>query len=152
MEVKIVTNTEVELRRNDGSETFILKASSVELTVSNGLVMDSIISASTNKILGSKLVLDAQVYQIDATIQGMDSGDYPNSSNYSDHDKGFRDELKRASLEWGYTASNGFDTLYYDSRTIDGVITEYSPLEDLEQRQARTYDATIEFSHLSNYV
>lgn len=147
-----MTDTEVELRRNDGSETFVLKATSVEMTVSNGLVTDSIISAASNQVLGSKLVLDAQTYQIDLEIQGMESGDYPNSASYSDDDKGFRDELKRASLEWGFTLADQFDVLYYDGRTIDGVLTEYSPVEDLSSRQARTYDATIEWTHLDAWV
>lgn len=147
-----MTSTEVELRRNDGTETFVVKATSVEMTVSNGLITDSIISAASNQVLGSKLVLDAQTYQIDVEIQGMETGDYPNSANYTDHDKGFRDELKRASLEWGFTLSDGFDVLYYDGRTIDGVITEYSPLEDLTQKQARTYDATVEWSHIDAWV
>lgn len=147
-----MTSTEVEIRRNDGDETFVCKAESVELVASNGLIMDSIISAVTNKVLGSKFVLEAVTYQIDLTIQGMEAGDYPNSASYTDHDKGFRDELYRACLEWGFTLSDDFDILYYDGRTIDGLITEYSPLEDLSQKQQRTYDATLEWTHLADYI
>lgn len=148
-----MTDTAVELQRNDGSESFTVKASSIEMTVSNGLVTDSIISALTNnRVLGSKLVLDAQTFQIDFVIQDMDGSDYPNSSAYSDNDKGYRDEMKRAALSWGYTLSDEFDVLLYDGRTIDGVITEFSPLEDLNQRPGRTYDAHLEFTHLSDYI
>jgi len=147
-----MTSTEVELRRNDSSETFVVKATSVEMTISNGLVTDSIVSGVSNAVMGGKLVLDAQTYQIDLEIQGMESNDYPNSGSYSDHDKGYRDELKRAALEWGFTAADGFDVLYYDGRTIDGVLTEFSPLEDLSSRQARTYDGTVEWTHLDAYI
>lgn len=147
-----MTTTETALRRNDGSEEFTLKCNSVEITISNGLVTDSIISAVSNEVLGSKYVLDAHTYQINITIQGHDSSDYPNSANYTDHDKGFRDELKRASLEWGFTLSDDFDVFYYDGRTIEGIITEYSPVEDLSQKQQRTYEAVVEFTALSNYV
>lgn len=150
----------VKLRRNDGSEVFRLKANRMETQVENGLVTDSIISAASRKVLGGKLVLEIQKYTIDFVIQGMTPSDYPNSSLYDgssastpdNDDYGFREELMRASKEWGYDTSNGFDTLEYDGRSIDGVITSFNPSEDTEQRPRRTYDASLEWTFLDAYV
>jgi hypothetical protein len=150
----------VELRRNDGSETFRLKADTVETAVENGLVTDSIISGASRAVLGGKLVLEIQRYTIDFVIQGMGPNDYPNSSTYDgssastpdNDDYGFREELMRASKEWGFDAGNGFDTLVYDGRQIDGVITAFNPVEDTSNRPARTYDATLEWTFLDGYI
>ena len=150
----------VRLVRNDGSETFRLKAERVETAVENGLVTDSIISAASRQVAGGKLVLELQTYTIDFVIQGMTAADYPNSSQYDgsgpstpdNDDYGFREELMRASKEWGFDASNGFDTLEYDGRSIDGVITAFNPVEDTSNRPARAYDATLEWTFLDAYV
>jgi hypothetical protein len=150
----------VRLRRNDGSEEFRLKADNVETSVENGLVMDSVISAASREILGGKLVLDLQRYTISIDIQGMTPDDYPNSGVYDgsspatpdDDDYGFRDELMRASKEWGFDVDNGFDTLVYDGREIDGVITAFDPSESMDESPGRTYSATLEWTFLDAYV
>ena len=146
------SNLAVRLVRNDGSETFRCKAQSTETQVENGLVTDSIISAGSRAVAGGKLVLELQRYQVDMVIQGMTAGDYPNSGTYSNHDRGFRDELLRASKEWGFDASNGFDVLNYDGRQIDGVITAFNPQENAESRPDGTYEATLEWTFLDAYV
>jgi len=149
----------VKLIRNDGSETFRLKAYNVETDVENGLITDSLASAF-RQVVGSKLRLDLQTYTVDFVIQGMTPDDYPNSSTYDgssastpdDDDYGFRDELIRASKEWGYDTNNGFDVLEYDGRQIDGVITSFNPTEDTDNRPGRTYDATLEWTFLNDFV
>lgn len=146
------TDLIVKARRNDGSEEFLIKAYSVDETVSNGLVTDSIVSAASRQVAGGKLVLDMQTHQIDFEIQGMEAGDYPNASSYTDHDKGFRDELVRASKEWGYTLSDGFDVLEYDGRIVGGVITEVKVTEDTRERVQATYEGTLEWTYLDAYV
>jgi len=155
-----MTDTRVELRRNDNSETFNLKATRVETEISNGLVTDSIISGVSRRVLGGKFVLDLRTFQIDIEIQGMDPVDYPNSSTYDgssadrpdDDDYGFRWELERAALEWGWTSSDGFDQLLYDGRTFNGVITNLAVTEDTATGKARTYDATVELTYLDSWV
>lgn len=147
-----MTESEVELRRNDGSETFVLKSSRVESEISNGLITDSIISGVSRAVVGGKFVLDLRTYDIDISIQGMEPSDYPNSGGYGDDDKGFRDELERAALEWGYTFSDGFDTLYYDGRMLNGVITNLSLTEDTESKPARQYTGAVEFTVLDRWV
>lgn len=150
----------VELRRNDGSETFRLKAYSVQTQVENGLVTDSIISGASRAVLGGKLVLEIQKYQIDFEIQGMGPNDYPNSATYDgssaatpdNDDYGFREELERASKEWGWDSSNGFDQLVYDGRQIDGVFTAFDITEDTSNRPARTYGGTLEWTFLNGWI
>ena len=149
----------VKLIRNDGSETFRLKANRVETDVENGLITDSLASAF-RQVVGSKLRLDLQTYIVDFQIQNMTAADYPNSGTYDgsspstpdNDDYGFRDELIRASKEWGYDTANGFDVLEYDGRQIDGVITSFNPTEDTEQRPGRTYTATLEWTFLNDFV
>jgi len=148
----MTTDTRVELRRNDGSEVFKLKSNRVETEISNGLVTDSIISGVSRAVVGGKFVLDLRTYDITIDIQGMDSGDYPNSSTYSDDDYGFRWELERAALEWGWTSGNGFDMFAYDGRTINGVITNLSVDEDTESSKPRTYSGTVEWTFLDAWV
>jgi len=147
-----MTTTEVILTRNDGSEQFTLKAEGVDRSVENGLVTDSIISAASRQVLGGKLVLSAETYQIDFPIQGMEAADYPNSGTYTDHDWGFNEELWRAAHEWGFTLSDGLDTLDYKDKTIEGVITLFNPTEDTNQNKPGAYEATLEFTHIDAYV
>jgi len=150
----------VRIVRNDGSETFRFKAERVETGVENGLITDSIISGASRAVAGGKLVLEIQRYNVDFVIQGMTPDDYPNAAVYDgssvstpdNDDYGFRDELMRASKEWGYDTTNGFDELVYDGRRISGVITAFDPSEDTSQRPARTYDATLEWTFLDAYV
>lgn len=156
----MATDTRVLLERNDGSETFRLKATRVETEISNGLVTDSLISGVTRAVVGGKFVLDLRTFTVSIDIQGMDPGDYPNSATYDgsspdspdDDDYGFRWELERAGLEWGWTSADGFDQLEYDGRTFDGVITNLSVTEDTDASKARTYEATIEFTYLDAFI
>lgn len=156
----MATDTRVELRRNDGSEVFKLKANRSETEISHGMATDSIISGVSREILGGKLVLEVRTIDVTVDIQGMESGDYPNSGTYDgstpsrpdDDDYGFRWELERASLEWGWDASNGFDRLYYDGRTFDGVFTNFSLDEDTEDGPPRHYSGTIEWSILDAWI
>ena len=156
----MATDTRVRLERNDGSEEFRIKSNRVETQISNGLVTDSVISGISRAVVGGKLVLDLRTFQIDFEIQGMDSDDYPNAASYDgsdsahpdDDDYGYRWELEDAALEWGWDSSNGFDTLHYDGRTFDGVITNLSVTEDTEAGKARTYTGTLEWTYLDAWI
>jgi hypothetical protein len=146
------TPTEVKLVRNNGSETYRLKATRISTEVDNSLVTDSIISGVSRAVVGGKFVLDLRTFDITFEIQGMEPGDYPNSAQYSDHDYGFRWQIERAALEWGFTVGDGFDDLEYDGRTFNGVITSLNIVEDTEQRKRRTYDGSLEWTYLDAYV
>lgn len=156
----MTTDTRVELRRNDGSEVFYLKANRVETEISNGLVTDSIISGASRAVTGGKFVLDLRTFDIRFDIQGTEPGDYPNAATYDgsseerpdDDDYGFRWELERAVLEWGWDSSDGFDEFYYDGRTFNGVITNFSLDEDTETGKARTYTGTVEWTYLDAWI
>lgn len=151
-----MTETRVELRRNDGSEVFKMKANRVETEISNNLITDTIISGATRRLLGGKYTLDLRTFQINFDIQGMAPGDYPNASTYDgssedrvdDDDYGFRWELERAALEWGWDDSDGFDQLYYDGQELRGLITNLSISEDTEANKPRTYTGALEWSYV----
>ena len=148
----MATDTGVLLKRNDGSETFRLKSNRVESEISNGLITDSIISGVSRAVLGGKYVLDLRTFQIAFDIQGVDADDYPNSASYSDDDYGFRWELERAALEWGWTSADGFDVFEYDGQELNGVITNLSITEDTETRKARTYTGSVEWTYLDTWI
>ena len=147
-----MTSTSVDIERNDGSETFVLKTSRIDHEISNGLVTDSIISGVSRELGGGKLVLDIRKFEIDIDIQGMEAADYPNSSTYSDDDYGYAQELERAALTWGWTSSDGFDTLNYDGRTLTGVLTNLNLVENTENTKARQYTGNIEWTYLDVFV
>lgn len=147
-----MTQTDVTIERNDGSESFNFKSTRVETEVSNGLVTDSVISGASRRVVGGKFVLDIRTFDVDIDIQGMDAVDYPNSGTYSDDDYGYRWELERASLEWGWDATDGFDKLKYDGRTFNVVITNFAVTEDTSDSVARTYTASVELTYLDAFV
>lgn len=141
----------VTLDRNDGSETFRLKVDSVEPTISNGLFTRSLISA-TGGLAGKDPILNKETYQITGDIKAMEASDYPNSAGYSDDDRGMEIELRRASKEWGPDTTDGFDTMTWDGRVIEGVITEFSPREDRSSDIGRNYTFSMEFTHIDVYI
>jgi len=85
----------VQLTRNDGTETFDFKATSVEYSASNGVVTSSVISA-LREVIGGKLVIENETIVVKADVKNMDSDQFPNSGTYSDEDLGFESELRRA--------------------------------------------------------
>lgn len=144
----------VTLTRNDGSETFDLKATKVKKSLSNGLITDSIVSA-LREVVGGKLVFDKETLVVEGIIQDMDADQYPNSGTYSDDDLGFERELDRAGKEWGFTDADGFDTLTWGNRSaIDGVITQVDATENSDDPElgAGAYTFTLEFTYLDAFI
>lgn len=144
---------DVELHRYDDSEIFNLKAHRVEPEYSKGVV-----SKATQGVLntvGASVRLDKVDFTIEAKIQGMKSGDYPNSGSYTDHDKGYRDEIARAAEEWAPVLSGGsvqMDELHWAGRTIKGVLTNVQTPEDSERNKAGVYGLSIEWRHFDVFV
>lgn len=142
-----MTTTGVKLTKNDGSEEFVLKASSVEEVKGMSVVTRAVVSA-LNELVGIEPELRRVTYNISLEIIDMDAADYPNSGTYSDHDYGFSKELSRAVEDWGYTTSDGFDTLTWDGRTINGAFSNLTLEESLDQgTTTRHYVVTIEWAH-----
>jgi len=150
----MATIDEVQLTRNDGSETFDFKATSVEYSASNGLVTSSVISA-LREVIGGKLVLSKETLVVQADVKGMDSDQYPNSGTYSDDDLGFESELRRAHKEWGFDSSDGFDLLTWGSRPdFQGVFTDVTVTENTEDAEmgAGAYSVEVEFTYLDAFI
>lgn len=144
----------VRIERNDGSEAFEFKAENVDYNQSNGLVTDSVISA-LREVVGGKLVLESETITVTGIVKDVDSTYYPNSSSYSDHDRGFETELRRAGKEWGFDTTDGFDRLYWGPRpAIQGVLTEVGITEDATATDlgAGSYSFEIEWTYLDAYV
>lgn len=136
-----MTSTGVELVKNDGSETFTLKVNDISATNANNIVTHTIV-AEVGQILGEEPLFEKEEYEISGRIVGMEGADYPNDGTYTDDDFGQSEELRRASKVWG-DITNGLDTLNWDGRSIDVVISEFRLTENRQNNAERQYSFTL---------
>jgi hypothetical protein len=150
----MTTGLDVSLTKADGTETFKLRTEKVTSKVSNGLVSRSILSGLGDLVAGSDPVLNTETYKLqNVRIRNVDASDYPNSSSYSNDNYGMENELRRAAKEYGPSLAQGFDTLNWDGRQIDVVITDFtSEQSQVEDGVPRVYTANIEVTHVDVYV
>lgn len=150
-----MTDTDVQLDKNDGSETFVLRVTNVKYANSQSVLTRSILSA-TGGLAGANPVLSKETWTLTIEIANTDAADYPNSGTYSStpntDNYGMYEELRRAANEWGPTTADGLDTMTYDGRTVDVVITDLQLTEDIERDPKREYSGTIELTHFDVYI
>lgn len=146
-----MTDTGVTLTKNDGSEQFTLKVNNVTMSNSSNVIVKSIISAA-GELAGTDPVLAKETYELSGDIRGMDGTDYPNSGVYSDDDFGMTEELRRAAKQWGPDTNNGLDTLDWDGRTIDVVISEIRIDQNRNQDPEKQYSFTLELTTYDVYT
>lgn len=139
-----MTNTGVELEKNDATETFTLKVNNVTASNANNIITHTIISAA-GSIAGSAPLFEKETYELSGVIKGMEAADYPNSGTYSDDDYGQAEELRRATKEWG-DIQNGLDTFKWDGRSIGVVISELRLDQNREQDIPKQYGFTLELT------
>lgn len=139
-----MTNTGTELEKNDGSEKFTLKTNNLTSSNANNVILHTIV-AEAGRIAGEEPIFEKESYELTGVIQAMEAADYPNSGTYSDDDFGFVEELRRATKEWG-DISNGLDTLRWDGRTIDVVISEVRIDQNREETPEKEYSFTMELT------
>lgn len=138
-----MTNTGVELEKNDGSETFTLKVNNLTSSNANNVITHTIVAEAGN-LAGEEPIFEKESYELTGVIQAMEASDYPNSGVYSDDDFGMVEELRRATKQWGDIASNGLDTLRWDGRTIGVVISELRIDQNREETPEKEYSFTLE--------
>lgn len=151
-----MTDTALSIERNDGTEEFTLKSNQVKMALSASTTIKAVLSAAGG-LAGASPVLAKETYQINLVLKDVEAEDYPNSSTYEDedvnpHNYGIHSELRRAFKEWGPTVSDGFDTLHYDGRDIDGMITDLQLTENRQEDVSRQYTGMLEWSHVSVYI
>lgn len=150
-----MTSTDVSLVKNDGSETFTLRVNHVKYANSHSVITKAILSA-TGGLAGADPVLSKESWKLTIEIVNTDAADYPNSGTYSStpntDNYGMYEELRRAANEWGPDTSDGLDTLNYDGRSVDVVITDLQLNEDITEDPKREYSGTIELSHYDVYI
>lgn len=151
-----MTSTNLTIVKNDGTETFTLKANSVKSTVSMGVVTKALLGAAAS-LSGGDPVLAKETYEINGVIKDVDAADYPNSGTYSDDDLGMSEELKRACKEWQPTSGDGLNVMNYDQGAdlrgaVDGLLTEVAITEDRGSDKPRDYTFTLEWTHYDVYV
>jgi hypothetical protein len=151
-----MTTTDLTLVKNDGSETFTLKATDVKSTVSMGVVTKALLGGAAS-LSGGDPVLSKETYELNGVIKDVDAADYPNAGTYSDDDLGMAEELKRAAKEWQPTVQDGLNVMNYDQGAnrrggIDGLLTEVAVTEDRSADKPRDYTFTIEWTHYDVYT
>jgi hypothetical protein len=151
-----MTATDLTLVKNDGTETFTLKANDVKSTISMGVVTKALLGGAAS-LSGGDPVLAKETYELNGVIKDVDPGDYPNAGTYSDDDLGMSEELKRAAKEWQPTAQNGLNVMNYDQGAnrrgpIDGLLTEVSITENRDNDKPRDYTFTLEWTHYDVYT
>lgn len=150
-----MTTTDVSLKKNDGSETFVLRVTNVKYSNSQSVITRAILSA-TGGLAGADPVLSKETFKLSIEIANTDAADYPNSGTYSStpntDNYGMYEELRRVANEWGPDSTDGLDTLEYDGRSVDVVISDLQLTEDIEQDPKREYSGTIEVTHFDVYI
>lgn len=146
-----MTNTGVELEKNDGTETFVLKVNNITASNANNIITHTII-AEAGAIAGEEPLFEKEEYELSGEIKGMEAADYPNSGTYSDDDFGQAEELRRATKEWGDIASNGLDLLRWDGRSIDVVISELRLDQNRENDPEKQYTFTLSLTAFDTAV
>lgn len=139
-----MTNTGVELEKNDASEKFTLKVANLTSSNANNIILHTIV-AEAGRLAGESPVFEKESYELTGEIVGMEAADYPNSGTYSDDDYGMVEELRRATKQWG-DISNGLDTLYWDGRVIDVAISEIRIDQNREEKPEKEYSFTMELT------
>lgn len=151
-----MTTTNLTITKNDGTETFTLKATDVKSSIGMGVITKAVLGGIAS-LTGTDPVLSKETYELNGVIKDVDPGDYPNSGTYSDDDLGMSEELKRAAKEWKPTTGDGLNTMDYDQGanlrgTIDGVLTQVDISENRDQDKPRDYTFTIEWTVYDVYV
>ena len=152
------TDLDVELTRNDGSETFHLKGVKVNRSLGNNLVTAGVLGVAGD-MTGKQVKLGFETYKIDGKIQNAQDGTYPTGGDYPDIDlstwaRASEKEmaLRHAARTWKPDSSDGFDVLTWGPRTLDGMISKLSTTENRSKKGPEQYTFTLEWTHANRYV
>ena len=138
-----MSDTGVELVKNDGSEAFTLKVDNITSVNANNIITHTIVAEAGN-IAGEAPLFEKESYELTGDVRGMDGTDYPNSGTYANDEYGQVEELRRAAKQWGDLVSNGLNTLRWDGRSIGVVISEVRIEQNREEDPERQYTFTLE--------
>jgi len=152
------TDLDVELVRNDGSDSFILKTDKWTRSIGNNLVTDGILGIAGD-MTGKKVNIGFENYKLDGKIQNTQDGTYPTGGTYPDVDlstwaRATEKEmaLGHASRTWKPDQSDGFDTVKIGPRSIGVMISKLSTTENRSKKGPEQYTFTLELTHADVYV
>lgn len=162
----MTATTNVQLVKNDGTETFNLKCEGVQVKLGNNIVARSILSAAGD-LAGADPVLNTETYQLKSVrISDVDDSDFPESrvpttKDYAGNTKTIPDTdnnqqmeaaLRAAAKEWGPDGGDGFDQFIWNDQSISVVITSYSAREAAVDPKTGIFTVDIELTHIDAYV
>jgi hypothetical protein len=152
------TDLDVELTRNDGSETFNLKTEKWDRSMGNNLVTDGILGVAGD-MTGKKINLGFENYKLDGKIQNTQQGTYPTGGGYPDIDLSTWERatekemaLAHAMRTWKPDSSDGFDTVVIGPRSIGVMMSKLTTTENRGKTGAEQYTFTLELTHADVYV
>jgi hypothetical protein len=152
------TDLGVALIRNDGSESFDLKANKLDRSLGNNVVKQGVL-AQAGEIAGKDVALGFETITVDGKIADTQQGTYPTGGNYpsinlSNWARATEKEmaLVHAAKTWGPDNSDKFDVLEWGPRSIDGIITKLGTTENRSKNGPEQYTYTLEFTHITRYV
>lgn len=150
------TDLEVAFIRNDGSDSFDMKAGKVERSHNNSFVAKSVLQ-SAGDVIGRDVDLGFETYSVNGVIQDTQDGTYPQyeTIDKTTYRRAVEKEinLSRAMNRWGPDAGDGFDVLRWGPREIPGMMTKYSATEDASgERGPGKFTFSIEWTYANVVV
>lgn len=141
---------DIRLESPDASDVFDLDVNgSIERQVEMSVTIDSA-QSSLNQLLGTNITIAMRKSTITFTASSVQSSQYPNSSNYTNHNHGMATELEKACNSWGPNFDS-LATLYWDDRggvnqAYDGYPSNVTTIVNLNKNKQDTYEITIEWT------
>lgn len=152
------TDLDVQLIRNDGTDTFNLKVSKWDRQIGNNIVTKGILGVAGD-LSGKEVNIGFEKYTLDGKLNNTQDGTYPTGGNYPDIDltqweRATEKEmaLAHAARVWGPDASDGFDTVEIGPRSLGAMISKLSTTENRSKTGPEQYSFTVELTHADVYV
>jgi len=152
------TDLDVQLIRNDGTDSFNLKVSKWDRSIGNNIVTKGILGVAGD-LSGKEVNIGFEKYSLDGAIKNTQEGTYPTGGNYPDIDlstwaRATEKEmaLAHATRVWAPDTSDGFDTVEIGPRTLGVMISKLSTTENRSKDGPEQYTFTVELTHADVYV
>jgi len=145
---------DVSIVRNDGSESFDLKAEQMTRSFDNNVVVRSVLAVAGD-VIGQDLDLSMETLEAQGVIQEPDSDTYPSAESTPGYNAATEKEVNLASAfrRWGPSVDDGFDRMLWGPREETGILTRLSTTEDATgQRGVGKYTFTLEFTYANIVV
>lgn len=132
---------------NGDKKTFNIISVRIEEKMQKSLIVKFAIGF-LDRFLSTVPKPEMQDITIEAEIKGIEPGDYPNSSSYSNHNQGYKEELERHFYKFNPSPDLNpkLTEFKWHGQTYSGAVTDITFIEETNEDLSQRYEATIEFS------